>query len=316
LFFAFAVFLATGFVGAALLTLWAIDRTPHMDWFFTGFTKWPFPMGARELSILLPNLAMLGILVQRFARSRRDEERLAGELEAARVVQQILIPEELPHIRGLAIETVYKPAGQVGGDFFQVLPCSGQGALIVIGDVSGKGMPAAMTVSLLVGTFRTLAHFTENPSEILSGMNQRMIGRQKDGFVTCLVLRVATDGKLTLANAGHLVPYCNGHEIAVESGLPLGLDPNATYPETNLQLPGGAPLTLMTDGVVEARARDGELFGFDRSRDLSSQSAEKIAQTAQAFGQEDDITVVRITRAAAGEEKKVGTKSALSPTPG
>lgn len=90
------------------------------------------------------------------------EERLAAEMESARTVQQVLVPNEIPPVPGFAIHCVYKPAGQVGGDFFQVMPLPSGGVLIAVGDVSGKGMPAAMTVSLLVETFRTLARYTKS----------------------------------------------------------------------------------------------------------------------------------------------------------
>jgi serine phosphatase RsbU (regulator of sigma subunit) len=210
-------------------------------------------------------------------------------------VQQVLIPNEIPPIPGFAIHCVYRPAGQVGGDFFQVIPLASGGALIAVGDVSGKGMPAAMTVSLLVGTFRTLAHYTQKPSEILASMNRRMLSRSQGGFTTCIVLRVAPQGAVTVANAGHLAPYLAGQEIAVENGFPLGITAEADYPEVTIQLPIGAQLTLCTDGVVEARARSGELFGFDRAAALSMQPAEVIAQTAQSFGQDDDITVLTVS---------------------
>jgi serine phosphatase RsbU (regulator of sigma subunit) len=241
-------------------------------------------------------LAILGILVLRFARSRRDEERLHAELDAARAVQNILVPEEIPVIPGFAIQSVYKPAGQVGGDFFQILPVKGGGVLAVIGDVSGKGMPAAMTVSLLVGTVRTLAHYSQSPSEILDAMNQRMLGRSKDGFTTCLILRVDRDGNVTAANAGHLSPYLLGMEMQVESGLPLGLSAEAHYAEARFKLGENEQMTLLTDGVVEARAKGGALLGFERTAALSTQQAEVIAQAAQGFGQDDDITVLTITR--------------------
>jgi serine phosphatase RsbU (regulator of sigma subunit) len=216
-------------------------------------------------------------------------------MESARSVQQVLIPNEIPPVAGLAIHCVYRPAGQVGGDFFQVIPLESGGALIVVGDVSGKGMPAAMTVSLLVGTFRTLAHYTQKPSEILAAMNRRMLARSQGGFTTCIVLRIDAKGSLTVANAGHLAPYLAGREVAVENGLPLGITAETDYPEVSVQLPVGAQLTLYTDGVVEARARSGELFGFDRAAALSIQPAELIAQTAQSFGQDDDITVLTVT---------------------
>jgi serine phosphatase RsbU (regulator of sigma subunit) len=163
-----------------------------------------------------------------------------------------------------------------------------------------------MTVSLLVGTLRTLADYTASPGGILAAMNRRMLVRSKDGFTTCLVLRADSDGVLTVANAGHIPPYCDGEELAVEGGLPLGLDAQSTYDETRFELKPGAQLTLLTDGVVEARSTAGELFGFARTQALSRKSAEQIAEAARAFGQDDDITVV--TLALAG-----GTTVAASP---
>jgi serine phosphatase RsbU (regulator of sigma subunit) len=320
---------------------------------------------------------------------------LEQEHHNARAVQQVLIPDAIPSFHGFSIESVYKPAGEVGGDFFQIIPVAspevtrmpspkgaliaspkgaliaspdvvriafpegapiaspettriaspkgapiaspdvtriafpeGAGAfrplnastkqegfspgqfdpqtgrvsaLIVIGDVSGKGMPAAMTVSLLVGTVRTLAHYTQSPAAILSAMNQRMLGRSQGGFTTCLVLRVDSNGTLTVANAGHIAPYLAGKELPLENGLPLGLAAESTYPESTFHLAPAAQLTLLTDGVVEARDKDGALFGFERTADISQDSAEKVAQAAQAFGQDDDITVLTLTRLPIGK---------------
>ena len=257
---------------------------------------WPFPGSSQNVADFLMQVSILAILVLRFARTRRDEERMASELEAARTVQQVLIPEEIPNIPGLVLECVYKPAGQVGGDFFQILPTSNNGALIVIGDVSGKGMPAAMAVSLLVGTVRTLAHYTQNPGEILTAMNQRMLGRSS-GFTTCLVLRCDADGKLTIANAGHIAPYVAGKELPLENGLPLGLAVDTTYAERSFHLTPGHQLTLLTDGVVESRDQAGALLGFERAAALSIQPAEAIACAAQEFGQDDDITVLTVSYA-------------------
>ncbi|MDE3188339.1 MAG: serine/threonine-protein phosphatase, partial [Acidobacteriota bacterium] len=122
--------------------------------------------------------------------------------------------------------------------------------------------------------------------------------RSRGGFTTCLVLRADPDGKLTLANAGHIAPYLAGMELALENGLPLGLSAGAAYVESALQLPPGQQLTLVTDGVVEARDRSGALFGFERTARLSTQPADAIAQAAQAFGQDDDITVLSVARTA------------------
>ncbi|HEY1894914.1 MAG TPA: SpoIIE family protein phosphatase [Terracidiphilus sp.] len=274
--------------GGSLIAFWA----GNWDELFT----WPFPISVQNIADFLCQISILAILVLRFGRTRRDEERFRTELEAARTVQQVLIPEEIPAIPGLALECIYKPAGQVGGDFFQILPIANHGALIVIGDVSGKGMPAAMAVSLLVGTVRTLAHYTQCPAEILAAMNQRMLARSKDGFTTCMVLRIDRDGSVTVSNAGHLAPYVGAQEFPVESGLPLGLAAEAVYTDSSFHLDSNQELTLLTDGVAEARAKTGELFGFERTASISVLSAEHIAATAKAFGQQDDITVLKIRR--------------------
>jgi hypothetical protein len=288
------------------LAVTAVSYTDRLGWPSDAlssfvFFVWqrPFPIMIGQLVEFLFLLAMLAIMIRRFAHTSLHEERMAGELEAARSVQQVLVPNEIPEIAGFSVEAVYKPAGEVGGDFFQVVPADDGGVLAVIGDVSGKGMPAAMTVSLLVGTVRTLAHYTQSPREILEAMNQRMLGRTRSGFTTCLILHVDRDGAGTIANAGHLAPYIDGTEVEVENGLPLGLAEGATYPETTFQLAPDGRLTLMTDGVVEARNGTGELFGFERTMSVATQSPEAIAHEAQAFGQEDDITVIALSLAPA-----------------
>ncbi|MDR3772244.1 MAG: PP2C family protein-serine/threonine phosphatase [Terracidiphilus sp.] len=243
-------------------------------------------------------IALLLFLVLRTLAIARDRARVAAELEAARTVQQVLIPEDIPTIPGFVLHSVYKPAGQVGGDFFQIVAVKGGGVLAVIGDVSGKGMPAAMTVSLLVGTVRTLAHYTQSPGEILAAMNQRMLARSSGGFTTCLVLRADADGKLTIANAGHIAPYLSGKELPLENGLPLGIAADSTYPESAFRLVPGEQLTLLTDGVVEARDKAGALFGFERAAAISGKSADQIAKTAELFGQDDDITALTLARTA------------------
>jgi len=251
-------------------------------------------------SQFLSVLAVGAMLTKRAWDSWKESNRLRVEVAAAREVQQVLVPADVPAIPGFQFQGVYKPAGEVGGDFFQVMPAGDGGTLVVIGDVSGKGIPAAMTVSLLVGTVRTLAHYTQSPGEILAAMNVRMQARSRGGFTTCLVIHVSQDGSLTAANAGHLAPYLNGKEVEIENGLPLGLAPNATYAESILLVEPGDQLMLITDGVVEARSHTGELLGFERTCALSVQPAEKVAEAAQAFGQEDDITVLTLKFAGVG----------------
>jgi hypothetical protein len=279
-------------IGGSRYTQYTVGE---MFW-FRPLTIWPFPVYPRNVVLLLMQLSILAILLRRFVRARKDEGRMASELESARTVQSVLIPSGAPVVRGFSIASVYKPALQVGGDFFQIIPNGEVGVLIVIGDVSGKGMPAAMTVALLVGTIRTLAHYTQSPSEILSAVNARMLARSAGGFTTCLVLRADSDGTFAVANAGHIAPYLNGAELPLQNALPLGLDAGTSYAESTFRIGQGDQLTLMTDGVVEARNKTGELYGFDRTARIASHSAESIARAAQEFGQEDDITVVTLVR--------------------
>jgi len=254
----------------------------------------PFTVHPQIVMNLLFLLAMMVFLIRRFSMARRQEERLAGELEAARQVQQVLLPDALDQCIGFTVECIYCPADQVGGDFFQQMSDGHGGMTIVVGDVSGKGLPAAMLVSVLVGAIRAEAAHGADPAALLNSLNLRMIGRSRGGFTTCLAAHLSHDGELTVANAGHLPPYLNGQEIGVPGALPLGIVAYAGYESTVVQLAPGDRLTFVSDGVVEAQSRSGELFGFDRTRLISTAPASRIAEAAQRFGQSDDITVVTV----------------------
>jgi sigma-B regulation protein RsbU (phosphoserine phosphatase) len=262
------------------------------------FDRWHAVMlDIRTVTTLSAMIALLTLLFREQRRIVEERAALAAEMQSAQEVQKVLIPAEIPSVPGFSLACVYRPAGEVGGDFFQAVPIAAGGVLLVIGDVSGKGMPAAMTVSLLVGTFRTLAHYTQEPAAILAAMNQRMLARSQGGFTTCLCAHVAANGVVTFANAGHPAPYCNRDEIKLDSGLPLGLAADTTYSETTLELAPGDTLTFVSDGVVEARNASGELFGFERTAAISTRTADEIAHAAQAHGQQDDITVLTLTYA-------------------
>lgn len=229
---------------------------------------------------------------------REHEQEIETELKAAREVQRVMIPEKAPEVLGYEITSVYEPAQEVGGDFFQIIPLADRSTLVVLGDVSGKGMKAAMNVSLIIGTLRTLAEFDSQPVSILSGLNRSMIGRLQGGFVTALIFRIDPGGDCCLANAGHLSPFLNGTELKMEAALPLGIVAEAEYLQQCFTMNPGNCLTIYTDGVLEACNEQKELYGFERLRGLlgSRPTAETIAQTARSFGQEDDITVLTIRR--------------------
>jgi len=258
----------------------------------------PFTMHPGILLHLFFLLAMCVFLILRFTRARRREVWLAGEFEAARQIQQVLLPDQQDQCPGFKVESIYQPAQQVSGDFFQQIGDDLGGMLIVVGDVSGKGLPAAMLISVLVGAIRTEASRGTDPVSMLLCLNERMMGRAHGGFTTCLAAHITRGGLLTLANAGHLPPYLNGEEIDLVGALPLGILPNPEYEYTAIQLKPGDRLAFVSDGVVEAQSKShgnkDELFGFDRTRAISRQPAAVIAEAARVFGQSDDITVVTV----------------------
>jgi serine phosphatase RsbU (regulator of sigma subunit) len=245
-------------------------------------------------------LVLLFTVAREQARERRRQMHIESEIASAHEVQDLLIPSDPPVIPGFAITSVYKPAAEVGGDFYQVIPLGEledePRALIVLGDVSGKGLKAAMTVSLIVGTVRTLAEFTNDPAEILTRLNQRLLGRTRGGFATCIALLLEPGGRTTIANAGHLAPFRAGREIDLPGSLPLGLAPDERYESITMHLEAGETLTLLTDGVLEARGPKGELYGYERLSTLmqARPTVRQVVEAACSFGQDDDITVLSV----------------------
>jgi serine phosphatase RsbU (regulator of sigma subunit) len=277
-----AVFMAL-FPTSALVEMAGVPQfielgTVHVDYFTVGF--------------LLLSLAITSALVHRAIGTWRENENLRVEFEAAREVQQQLVAPAVD-LPGFKIESAYVPAKQVGGDFFRVLPEGDGSVLVVVCDVSGKGLKAAMTVSAIMGALRDYP--SKRPTDVLAHLN-RVLHGQVSGFVTCCAAVIASDGAMTIANAGNPAPYRNGQEIAVEPGLPLGMIGEAIYTETRYKIAPGDRLTFVSDGVVEATNPQGQLYGFERTQAISNQSANAIAEAATQFGQEDDITVLSITR--------------------
>lgn len=287
---------------AALCMIWGATM---MVFFFVRFTSAQL-VGLPNLQSRWSNVvadfeavATLGVLIgllTLLSREQRQTSReravLAGEMQAAQQVQRILAPSVLDTLPGIRLAVAFHPIREVGGDFYScsMLPDGRQ--RILLGDVSGKGAAAAMAAAVLLGAAQ--GRDTYSPAALLDHLNSVLTGMRLGGFATCLCAELSAIGTLTLANAGHLPPYRNGEEMKLDPGLPLGITADARYGEADVHLSPGDSLTFISDGVVEAQKGSGELFGFDRAAAISHQTAEEIASAAQSFGQEDDITVLKL----------------------
>jgi serine phosphatase RsbU (regulator of sigma subunit) len=243
------------------------------------------------------------LLLRRLLRSLKRQRLMALDVKQAQEVQQVILPEARLKLPGLTIESEYRPARAVGGDFFQIIPHKADGSLLIVaGDVTGKGLKAGMLVALLVGAIRTAAETSDDPEAVLATLNRRLMGRG-DAQATCLALRIAKDGAATLANAGHISPHLNGEPIAMEGALPLGMMESADFSLMHFPLKSDDKLVLMSDGIAEATDAEGQLFGFERVQELlhTATTAAAVANAAQSFGQEDDISVISVTRTSVHE---------------
>ena len=261
-----------------------------------------FPFGVAinlgTISGLLLPLVLALLLLCRLNISLKRQRRMALDVKQAQEVQQVILPPARMTLPGLEIESEYRPAMEVGGDFFQIIPHPTDGSLLIVaGDVAGKGLRSGMLVALLVGAIRTAVEASADPELLLETLNRRLLGRG-DAQATCLALRIAADGAVTLVNAGHLPPYLNGAPLAMEGALPLGMLQEAVFPVMHFKLAEGDWLLLLSDGIAEARNADGQLFGFERVEQLlqAHPSAADLAAAAQSFGQQDDISVISVTR--------------------
>ena len=252
----------------------------------------PIPIHVSTIGGYAGILVIVLIVFFRYLRVQRDQEHATNELAAARGVQELLIPREKLATPGFEVDSVYSPASEVGGDFFHVQTVGREGIIVVIGDVAGHGLKAAMNVSLLMGALRKMPD--RSPARILEGLNRVLSGT--DSFTTCQALWFGANGEMIIANAGHLPPYLNSQEIALPGSLPLGVLVEITYEEARFFLHPGDRVLLLSDGVVEARLPNGELFGFDRVRQFSQEPAAFLAEAAKSFGQQDDITVLTVRR--------------------
>jgi hypothetical protein len=304
----------------------ALGFAVNLHWLPQQFASTSFHLGPIAYSVgnvtdLVFLSSLFAVILYRFIRVSQDEQRTSAEISAARSVQALLIPTQLPSTRNFMLESAYLPVNGVGGDFFQVLPLKDDSLLIVVGDVSGKGLQAAMSSSTLVGALRN--ELSHDPATVLEHLNRVLLGAvptpgavpgldSAPCFATCLCARIYPDATLTIANAGHLSPYRDGRELPLPPGLPLGVIAESSYEQTTFQLDHRDRLVFVSDGVVEATNAEGELFGFERTQQVSHESARYIAQAARHFGQTDDITVVSLyvasTSARQGSEELARAK--------
>jgi hypothetical protein len=264
----------------------------------TIFPLMSFSISMGTISTILSLLVITVMLLRRFVRAQRRKEQWKIEIQQARHIQELLIPRKLPKVRGLQIQSEYRPVREVGGDFFQVLPANTpDSVLVVVGDVTGKGLQAGMLVALIVGAMQSAAQHSSDPAEILNEVNKQLCDHQ-EASATCLIMRIDSNGKVLLANAGHLPPYLNGKEMSMEGALPIGIVSGSDLSIMSFDLKQNDSLIVMSDGVVEAQNVKGTLFGFERISELLLRNAtlKEIAEEAQGFGQEDDILILEVRR--------------------
>ncbi len=270
---------------------------------------------------LLDNLAAqaapalrVGQLVRQQEAEARTRQRFEQELEVARLIQQNFLPRELPELTGWQVSAYYRPAREVGGDFYDVIPLPEGQVGFVVGDVTDKGVPAALVMAATRSVLRASAQRLVDPGEVLERVNEHLCPDMPDKmFVTCLygVLEPAT-GRLRFANAGHDLPYVKTADGVVElraRGMPLGLMTGMAYEEKEYVLAPGDSVLLHSDGVVEAHAPDGDMYGFPRLMDAVDRHpgggelidrvlAELDRFTGPGAEQEDDVTMVTLQRTA------------------
>jgi serine phosphatase RsbU (regulator of sigma subunit) len=258
----------------------------------------PFYINFETVADILSLLSLALIILIRSNRISRQQSLLEAEMANAREVQQVILPEAVETVPGFRIESVYVPARQVGGDFFQIIPHRTDGSLLIVaGDVTGKGLKAGMLVALLVGAIRSTERLNSDPEVMPRELNEQLMGRS-DAQATCLAPRIDKDGAVTLANAGHIAPYLNEEPLPMEGALPLGMIEDPDFSVMHFRLSTSDKLILMSDGIPEATDADGHLFGFERVHELlrGAKSAAEVANAAQSFGQEDDISVISVIR--------------------
>jgi len=258
----------------------------------------------------------LELLERRVEQERIERVRVEQELGVARTIQQTSLPERVPELEGWQIAPYYQPAREVSGDFYNFFELEEGQVGVVVGDATGKGVPAALVVSATCSMLRAIAQDPGySPGKVLARVNETLLARiPPNMFVTCFyAILDPKSGRLSYANAGHNLPCCR-HEHAVSElsarGMPLGLMPQMSYEENETDLAPAECVLFYTDGLVEAHNPQGEMFGTPRLRSLLSErpeggrglSATLMEElqrfTGEGWEQEDDITLLTLKRSA------------------
>jgi serine phosphatase RsbU (regulator of sigma subunit)/predicted ester cyclase len=254
---------------------------------------------------------------QRLEQEIRERERVEQEMRVARRIQHASLPKEVPTLEGWQISPYYQPAREVGGDFYDFHFLSEGRLGLVVGDATGKGVPAALVMSTTLGMLQLAARALDSPSpgEVLEQVNETLLARiPSNMFVTCFyAVLEPKSGRLLYANAGHDLPYLhrgrgNAEELRAR-GMPLGLMPGMGYEEKETIVQAGEGALFYSDGLVEAHDPKGEMFGFPRLRELVAEHAEEgslgdflleelYSFVGEVWEQEDDITLLTLKRSA------------------
>jgi serine phosphatase RsbU (regulator of sigma subunit) len=255
-------------------------------------------------------------LVRQQEAEAQERERMQQELRVATLIQQTLLPKHLPELKGWEVGAYYQPARAVGGDFYDFIELEDGRLAFVEGDVTDKGVPAAMVMATCRTLLRSVSERVDNPGTILERVNEVLVADiPPNMFVTCLyVLLEPESGRIIFANAGHNLPYLRTSEGVLElraTGMPLGLMPGMTYEEKEWVIEPGQSFLLHSDGLVEAHSPDREMFGFPRLMGLVGKNPggaelldvllDELARfTGPDWEQEDDVTLVTVIRSEVG----------------
>jgi serine phosphatase RsbU (regulator of sigma subunit) len=256
-----------------------------------------------------------GPFLEMLAQEIRERERIEQELRVARRIQQASLPKEVPTLEDWEITPHYQPAREVGGDFYDFLALPNRHLGLVVGDATGKGVPAALVMAAARSMLRALAQSSDSPGEVLVRVNDVLCPDIPSGmFVTCFYgILDPESGRLSYANAGHNLPCSRRHDGQADElrarGMPLGIMPRMDYEEKETTLETGVSTLFYSDGLVEAHDPKGEMFGFPRLRALVAEHGEDrslgdflmeelYSFVGEGWEQEDDITLLTLRRSA------------------